>query len=246
MINYDVLQELRMLLSTKKIDRNIKNHNGLTVVDVLQSRGQQMDADAERLVLRYGAKQANSLPKYTTILEVLRSQPTRLRNFKIAMWRYQSQITDETRNALLILSTLVITTTYQMVLQPPGGTIGGKVVMKTSTYSTLWMFNSVGFVAAFLLMIFMVQVDALRLMFLFPVFPCMYAAYMVSSNVISPSDASFVGSLPAFCVLVISCFTFICLDSGMQYLRLLTGQPTCELTMDGFTKLHRVTKAVQK
>ncbi|KAL1209711.1 Ankyrin repeat-containing protein BDA1 [Cardamine amara subsp. amara] len=239
-------QELRMLLSVKKIDRNIKNHNGLTVLDVLQSRGHQMDADTERLVLQSGAKQANSLPKVTTLLEVLRLPPTRFWNNIIAIERYRSRITDETRNALLVLSTLVITTTYQLVLQPPGGTNDGKVVMNTSTYSSLWMFNTAGFLAAVFLVMFMVQVDAIRLLFIFPVFPCMYAAYMMSSHAISPSDASFEGTLPAFCGIVILVSAVIFLNEGMQYLWPRTGPPTCELTLDGFTKLHRVTKVVQK
>lgn len=137
-----------MLLELRKIYSDIKNHNGLTAIDIVKIL---LDKNKDGLLLESGAVEAVSVPKVTRKLEVLRLRPTRFENIKLAFKRSRSRITDETRNALLVLSTLVITATYQMVLQPPGGTNNGKVVMKTPIYSYMWICNTAGFLAAFFL-----------------------------------------------------------------------------------------------
>ncbi|KAL1191839.1 Ankyrin repeat-containing protein BDA1 [Cardamine amara subsp. amara] len=166
-------QELMMLLELRKICKDIKNHNGLTAVDILKIL---LDTNKDGLLLESGAVEAVSVPKVTRMLKVLRLQPTRFQNIKLAFKRSRSLITDETRNALLVLSTLVMTATYQMVLQPPG--------------------------ASFLVM-FLLQVNAFKIMFYFPMFPCMCLAYLLSSEVISPSDAYVVKILPGFVFVIL-------------------------------------------
>ncbi|KAL1191840.1 Ankyrin repeat-containing protein BDA1 [Cardamine amara subsp. amara] len=193
-------QELMMLLELRKICKDIKNHNGLTAVDILKIL---LDTNKDGLLLESGAVEAVSVPKVTRMLKVLRLQPTRFQNIKLAFKRSRSLITDETRNALLVLSTLVMTATYQMVLQPPGGTNNGKVVMASRFYSALWVFNTVGFLAASFLVMFLLQVNAFKIMFYFPMFPCMCLAYLLSSEVISPSDAYVVKILPGFVFVIL-------------------------------------------
>ncbi|KAL1209710.1 Ankyrin repeat-containing protein BDA1 [Cardamine amara subsp. amara] len=191
------LQELRMLIELRKIDGTIENHNGLNFFDIVKA---VTDKNKDGLILESGTV---TVPKVTRKLEVLRLQPTRIENIKLAYKRTQSLITDETREALLVLSALVMTATYSMVLQPPGGTNNGKVVMASSSlYSGLWFFNTLGFVVASFLVMFLLQNPALKIMFYFPMFPCMWLAYILSTEIISPKDAYVVNLLPTFFALI--------------------------------------------
>ena len=111
-----------LLASGCDVDVNVKNLVGKTARDILQEQTQvtQVDRLIEVLLRRAGAKRASSLPE-VTYADYLRPKVSLPEKLRIRRSREKWSISDDKRNALLVVATLLITVTYQGVLSPPGG-----------------------------------------------------------------------------------------------------------------------------
>ena len=134
--HYNV-QAVRVLLNCG-VNLNVRNSDGHTAQDMLQEQTQENSSEIMNMLSCAGALSRLCLPKvftchenYMRKLRVLfyeRSQIfrktvlffERLRIFrkKIIEW---GRISNDDRNALLVVAALLITITYQVVLSPPGG-----------------------------------------------------------------------------------------------------------------------------
>ena len=112
-----------LLASGCDVDVNVKNLVGKTARDILQEQTQvtQVDRLIEVLLRRAGAKRASSLPKVTSYADYLRPKVSLPEKLRIQRSRDKWSISEEKRNALLVVATLLITVTYQGILSPPGG-----------------------------------------------------------------------------------------------------------------------------
>ena len=81
----------------------------------------QVNRRIEVLLRRAGAKRASSLPKVTSYADYLRPKVSLPEKLRIRRSREKWSISDDKRNALLVVATLLITVTYQGILSPPGG-----------------------------------------------------------------------------------------------------------------------------
>ena len=135
--HYNV-QAVRVLLNCG-VNLNVRNSDGHTAQDMLQEQTQENNSEIMDMLSYDGALSCLCLPKVITCYE--RSQIFRktvlfferlgifkeiiLVNERLRIFRKKivegSRISNDDRNALLVVAALLITITYQVVLSPPGG-----------------------------------------------------------------------------------------------------------------------------
>ncbi|VVB14589.1 unnamed protein product [Arabis nemorensis] len=243
------IQATKLMLKSSKINVNIENNDGLTVVDiaVLQRHGA-----VERKVKRHGGKRSVSLVKIKTTSDILGSRLTWRESRRTRMIRSYSWISEEIRNALLVAATLIITATYQTVLQPPGGvydsgesgggtngTKAGSVVMGEGYFILLWLWNSVGFYLATTLTLVLLSLGQESMFWYYPLFIPLLFAYYVAGNVISPnSSVSHIANVGALVVLILWGLV-VRFWEWVQFKRAKVRGPKSGLVWEGFTTLDQ-------
>ncbi|XP_023637375.1 ankyrin repeat-containing protein BDA1 isoform X2 [Capsella rubella] len=116
------IKAIKLLLSSPAVNRNIHNQNGLTALDIMQNqRHSNRTREIQETIRKSGGKSAKSLPKSKKVSEILRSQISFKEHLFTQAARYRNQISDGSRSALLVIAALIISTTYMIALQPPGG-----------------------------------------------------------------------------------------------------------------------------
>ncbi|GAA0154620.1 hypothetical protein Leryth_022338 [Lithospermum erythrorhizon] len=105
-----------------KLDINAKNSAGFTALDIALKHPSRINGEIRNILLNAGASKALSLTKITPNIsdilcrkETLREKWIRLNHF------FDVGLSSDTRNSLLVVSVLIATATYQVILQPPGG-----------------------------------------------------------------------------------------------------------------------------
>ncbi|VVA91311.1 unnamed protein product [Arabis nemorensis] len=122
----------------------VKGREGITPFHLIAGR----DLDLEQLVVKTGCKEKTS--------DHFKSPITFWTHCSIGIRRLRSDTSEEGRAVFLIICTLIITSTYQTALQPPGGVHqsenenGGSAVMKQTFFIVLWISNTIGFCCALL------------------------------------------------------------------------------------------------
>uniref|UniRef100_A0A7N2R9H0 PGG domain-containing protein n=1 Tax=Quercus lobata TaxID=97700 RepID=A0A7N2R9H0_QUELO len=112
---------VRLLLKSG-VDINAKNLKGYTAGDILVEQTQAENNNEIRVILqRAGALLANSSPPDYNYSRYLRSIVSSLEESLIRRCRKWRILSEDKRNALLVVTTLLITVTYEEVLNPPGG-----------------------------------------------------------------------------------------------------------------------------
>ncbi|KFK27071.1 hypothetical protein AALP_AA8G330500 [Arabis alpina] len=97
---------------------NHQNKSGMTALDVLRANGPHMNIETEKIIQKAGGQSAASLSNVKKT-SVFLSKPVTFKEYcSTGMARYRSGISDGTRNALLVITALVITATYQTAAQP--------------------------------------------------------------------------------------------------------------------------------
>lgn len=110
-----VEQSLRLLLSTGRINLELKNLENETALDLAST------PEIKSILLSFGAKPSLEVSDAPKIAHILRSKTTIVQNMRIFKNRISRNITEEERNNCMIVVTLVATAIYQSVLSPPGG-----------------------------------------------------------------------------------------------------------------------------
>lgn len=103
-------QAMRLMLKSSNVNVNIENKNGLTVLDVavlLRREGSRW-CRVERMVKWHGGKRSASLVKIKTTSDILSSKLTWCESRRTKSIRSYSWISEERRNALLVVATLII------------------------------------------------------------------------------------------------------------------------------------------
>ncbi|XP_050249088.1 ankyrin repeat-containing protein BDA1-like [Quercus robur] len=114
-------EAVRLLLKSG-VDINAKNLKGYTAGDILVEQTQAENNNEIRVILqRAGALLANSSPPDYNYSRYLRSIVSSLEESLIRRCRKWRILSEDKRNALLVVTTLLITVTYEGVLNPPGG-----------------------------------------------------------------------------------------------------------------------------
>ncbi|XP_010448410.1 PREDICTED: ankyrin repeat-containing protein ITN1-like [Camelina sativa] len=114
-------EAVKQLLKCISLYRNIQNKSGMTALDVLRASGSHMNKDTEKMLQKSGGKSGYSISKEkkTTPMSVfLRKPVTFLEYCSTGMARYRSRMSDGARNALLVITALIITSTYTTAIQP--------------------------------------------------------------------------------------------------------------------------------
>ncbi|KAM3699066.1 hypothetical protein ACJW31_06G233400 [Castanea mollissima] len=115
------LEAARLLLKSG-VDINAKNLKGHTAGDILAEQTQVENNNEIRVMLqRAGALLANSSLPDCNYSRYLRSIVSSLEESLIRRSREWRMISEDRRNALLVVATLLITVTYEGLLNPPGG-----------------------------------------------------------------------------------------------------------------------------
>lgn len=107
------IQVVKKLLKCMTLDRNIQNNNDMTALDVLRANGSPMSKDTEKIIQKSGGKTRCCLSKVEKMSEFLRKPVTFREYCKTKLIRYRSHVTDGSRNALLVITALIITATYE-------------------------------------------------------------------------------------------------------------------------------------
>ncbi|KAF8118022.1 hypothetical protein N665_0006s0026 [Sinapis alba] len=252
-------QAMRLMLKSSNVNVNIENKNGLTLLDVavlLRREGNR--GGVERMVKKHGGKRSVSLVKIRTTSDILGSKLTWCESRRTRSIRSYSWMTEERRNALLVVATLIITATYQTVLQPPGGvsdngesskpssngtlTSGkkaGSVVMEEGYFTALWICNSAGFYLATTLTLRLLSSGQESMFWYYPLLIPLVVAYMVAGEVITPNEiAIIVGDLAWIFILIIWALV-VWLWEMVQSKRAKVRGPKSGLVWEGFTTLDQ-------
>ncbi|XP_075633925.1 ankyrin repeat-containing protein BDA1-like [Castanea sativa] len=94
---------------------------GKTALDILQEQPQEVENSKMRAILdRAGALTASSLPTVTSSYAHYLMLPKTYERVIILIGRQLKGMTDERRNALLVVAALLVTVSYQAAITPPG------------------------------------------------------------------------------------------------------------------------------
>ncbi|KAK2439304.1 ankyrin repeat-containing protein BDA1 [Trifolium repens] len=159
---------IMLLIKSREIYRNTKNLSDKTALDM--ARSEEIKKKLSRFRVKPGSQVINS----GTRAERIKSKITLLHRLSIGSSRMRSTITDKLRDTILVVSTLIITATYQSVLSPPGGlhqsdafdnkasnsSIGsaGKSVMSKSAFFGFSYLNMISFALPMILILLLTPV----------------------------------------------------------------------------------------
>ncbi|XVE68931.1 hypothetical protein DITRI_Ditri09bG0109600 [Diplodiscus trichospermus] len=117
--NYFKFCRMIRLLINGKVKKNQTNLENLTALDILKR--QTGTEEAQRILLGAGGLEGTALPKLFTLPQYLQSNIPFWELMYKSVVRQRKNLSNETRNALLVVAALILTATYQATLSPPGG-----------------------------------------------------------------------------------------------------------------------------
>ncbi|XP_040987742.1 ankyrin repeat-containing protein BDA1-like [Juglans microcarpa x Juglans regia] len=124
-VSRNLPQVVKCLVNCASVEKNIKNSEGYTALDILQHRMMLQVHDYEEikdLLCRAGALSASFVPdEVPSLTDYFRSPISIYERFYIRKFRQRTKLTNEVRNLLLVAATLVIAVAYQSAVCPPGG-----------------------------------------------------------------------------------------------------------------------------
>ncbi|KAI4357493.1 hypothetical protein L6164_001439 [Bauhinia variegata] len=125
------------LLMNTKVNINAKNFNNWTALDlVMENRetDQVVNAEIKDMLLGVGALRGNSICSNSSLADKLRLKITVFDRITIKIGRYKRSITDDTRNALLVVAVLIATAAYQAALSPLVEFIKSMLLISMATF----------------------------------------------------------------------------------------------------------------
>ncbi|GLU07214.1 hypothetical protein SLE2022_241790 [Rubroshorea leprosula] len=114
-----------LLLECKIISKNEVNLNGQSALDM--SYGKVNESETAEILRQAGCLKAESIPVRQILAESLRTRMSWSQKLRRTMVRQNNMISSDMRNAMLVVAVLILTTTYQTCLSPPGGVWQGNL-----------------------------------------------------------------------------------------------------------------------
>ncbi|GLT87495.1 hypothetical protein SLE2022_055740 [Rubroshorea leprosula] len=111
------------LLLECKISKNEINLNGRSALDMLE--GQLNNSQTRHILHRAGCLKAEGIPARQALAESLRLKISWSETFRRSVACQNNKISGDMRNAMLVVAVLILTSTYQACLNPPGGVSQG-------------------------------------------------------------------------------------------------------------------------
>ena len=222
-INSLVPQALQLLVKTK-MDLKAKNLDNSTALDIAAT------AETKSTLVRAGAKRGSSVADAPTFADKLRSKITFMDKIIIFILRIRMDISEDQRNAFLVVAALVATATYQSALSPAGGVYQanagdnsqntttfnstatntqGTSVMHEGDFFTLSIFNTLSLLVSTMTIYILTPSGIVGSILFAPIFWFAYC-YLYSMKVISPTSATSLVNL-----ILLSLFSF--LYSGVYF-----------------------------
>ncbi|XP_017648000.1 ankyrin repeat-containing protein BDA1-like [Gossypium arboreum] len=179
------------------VQKNVINSNGSMALDILQQQ-----SNANRAIIlpsQAGGLNAYSISKPVPISDLLRLKVEFSVRLMVLITQTNLNIPGDRRNAFLALTGLVLTATYQAILNPPGGVlqadvgsdkipnVAGRSVMGASSFLWFYIPNAASFlITLFLTVLFLTRAPKAELVLL-PVVP-LVICYVMSTVVITPTQ----------------------------------------------------------
>jgi len=239
MVVVKLLQVVKELLKCISLNRDIQNKGGMTALDILRTNGSHMNIKTEKIIRHSGGKSGVSLSKVKTASVFLRSPITFVEYCSTTMTRYKNRMSDGTRNALLVITALIITATYQTAVQPQD---------KDEIYYTgniminvlfVWGFNTIAFCLAIALTFILLPVGkAYNWWYIFISVPlvCSYALSMFLKYIQFPILCMPLYLMMAF-ILGFLIYVFVLYVGWKRAKQEKVPEPKSELTFEGFTSM---------
>jgi hypothetical protein len=184
-----VAQELQLLVKTN-INLNAKNLENKTALDLA------VEVEIKSILTRAKAKYGSQFPVFTDyqiLVYYLKSCPTIIDKFLIYISRIRSGLSDEERNTLMIIFTLIATATYDAAQSPTGGVYqanaskndtAGTSVMSKGIFMSFSLFNILSFLMSMISIIILTPRRGIHIFF--PIY-CLALSYLFSMTFISPT-----------------------------------------------------------
>lgn len=247
-------QMIRLLVKTR-INLNATNLEDKTALDmavnvdnIVLPKKQNVD-NIERILLRAGAKYSQQITSAPTLVHhKLRSYTTIFHEMVTWITRIKRDITEEQRSTWLLVATIVATSTYQLIVSPPGGfyqanasdnnvnnitssnsTITntnpgnvGKSILSKKDFFSFSILNLLSFFISIISMLFL-SIPSRPCQSLLVLFPVLFFAccYLDSMKRISPTRVnSYVVAIMVYSIqFVLLIFCAICVYSILQLRR---------------------------
>ncbi|GMQ04637.1 hypothetical protein CsSME_00049987 [Camellia sinensis var. sinensis] len=121
----EIVKSLLKKKNLVRLDKNAKNLDGRTALDIAIDKPGEAAREIKKALDHAGASISTSLPKDCSLAKFFKS-PQTIIEFATRQYFYQGRaLTMETRNAILVVAVLIATATFQAILSPPGGVVGG-------------------------------------------------------------------------------------------------------------------------
>ncbi|XVF75404.1 hypothetical protein PTKIN_Ptkin13bG0185600 [Pterospermum kingtungense] len=190
------------LLLECEVRKNIINLSDLTALDILQ-RQIHVNREAIGILSQAGGLSAEdysiSKSRHRHLAVLLREKVEFPERLMILVNRTRNFLSSETRNVFLVLAGLVITATYQAMLNPPGGVrqveassikvstaeAAGRSVMDARSFLWFYIPNTASFVTTMFLTVLFLILGPHGEVALLPVVP-LGVCYFMSALVIAP------------------------------------------------------------
>ncbi|XP_040987740.1 ankyrin repeat-containing protein BDA1-like [Juglans microcarpa x Juglans regia] len=214
---------VRCFMNCISVDMNIKNSANQTALEILE---QMHGANNYRETIKDMIHRPKiflslfqylfpypSLPGVAQLRTFLSSRFSISENYYIFMFRQNMEVSNDTRNMLLVVATLVVTVTYQAALSPPGGVWqddfnaeagtgasellvsppshhAGRVIMSTKNSYLFFTLNTLTFFMTNMTIIFLLPLGKFtRFLVILPLCALTFC-YCASTYIIFPTDSS--------------------------------------------------------
>ncbi|KAL5551314.1 hypothetical protein UlMin_001490 [Ulmus minor] len=106
-------------LLIERVDVNIKNLSGKTVLDILQDQSLLMEEELKKMLIHAGALNGESIPSPKTTAGILGKKASKFERLVILAYNMKLYMPHGDKDVVLIVAVLIATATYQAVLNPP-------------------------------------------------------------------------------------------------------------------------------
>ncbi|XP_027357034.1 ankyrin repeat-containing protein BDA1-like [Abrus precatorius] len=192
-------QAVRLLIESN-IDINAKNIDDSTVLDIVETQTHSYSPEMKNMLVQRGALRGFSLATSPLLEQELRAKITLDERIAICVTRLRRRISNDTRNALLIVAIFFATSTYEAALNPPESV--GKVVMQVQAFFWFWAFNTCSFYMSILMICLLMPRGRISVIVTSPLL-IFSGCYVFSMLLISPSLSLTIATWIVPCILIV-------------------------------------------